>query len=179
MAANYHGASQWFVWGSCPVRQKTVLKLNSHHCARCLDRGPERFPQSPLSANGPKNDFKKRAEREAKKTIGPKQIEIKWINTLIIQAGDHGRKIWKYTSQVNLRCEQWDVVPEVTVVNATDSPQALIHLVHQTWPQLAVDLGMRSCWGLPMEEASTQFWTFKQQGSKNGTSPPPVDELSW
>lgn len=33
MAANYHRASQWFVWGSCPVRQKTVWKLNRQHYA--------------------------------------------------------------------------------------------------------------------------------------------------
>lgn len=82
MAASYHGASQWFVWGSCPVRQKTALKLNSHHCARCLDHGRQRFPQSPLSANGPKNDFKKTVRKESKEN---NRTEANWkkINKLL------------------------------------------------------------------------------------------------
>lgn len=66
--------------------------------------------------------------------------------------GKHKNKYLKPTRIIRGVSENWDVVPEVTVGNNTDLPQNLIHLVYQTWPWLAVDLGVRSSRDLLVEE---------------------------
>lgn len=65
----------------------------------------------------------------------------------------HKNKHLKPTWIIKGVSENWDVVPEVTVVNDIDLPQNLIQLVYQTWPWLAVDLGVQSCRNLLIEEA--------------------------